>query len=1546
MNILLIETLELSHYNDFISPFLIACATRNAKYSATAVQCLHTLINYEGLPPSRLEEVLDALKEATHLGVEIQLKILQSLPSLIQNYSIHLSNQLIVELLLICHILQGGNKISVVVNTALATLQQLIIAVFDKVLAEDQSQEPLPKTFEVSADENDKILVSPAAYDALRVFFDICNLIEHQKPLFLEFNHLPETVGLELIESILTTHSDIFITHLEFCYVLRTRAVPLLLRAFSEKRDFPVTVRVTRILYLLIRRQLSTLVVECEVILSLLTHMLDPNSASYWKRVLCMEVFQGVCSEFQLITEIYSLYDFKDGRRAVVKSWATALNNLINEKPEVLLHGTLNEEGDEITPGLSTKRSTVRSSCIDLLDKTDAPVLPQTYLYYLAMQCISSLSEGLARAVVQTNKKEDEKLMIITTSFIGVCWPEFLDSYITFFQASIDSDLYHNLVRSAQKFTHASGILGIEGARDSFLAMLGKFSVNQTESAQNSSSSNLSSSQAKPSLLSMETLVSVAHNRSLSINGAATTPSSHSHAQTGLSSRNILCLRALINLGISLGSSLGQGWMIVLETVLYANYLARKGNSVTTKGDIQSYNIDTSSLPFSGLGNEYQTVENSVRRLVDSSKEYNSVSYQELTQSVTELASVVLNLKEESDIVLRIEVGSIGKLDNCDPIFMLDLVGSIFSRNISRLVGLDSTEFETWAIETGFLMDVITARHINPDFRIRAAQILNEMVKKSSITAPENNDVQLQVLRTLNKQVNRVIKLGLPEDGSTTQLSTECKLHVMIIDYLNKILDQCGGNLQQGWDIVFDITDTVFTWLPSNTELHNKKALVERSIQLVRSGFDTLQLICNDFLENLPSTCLIRLVDTLYRFCHQEGDLNISFTSISFFWIVTDHLRSLLNENSRVDLSKEVVTKQSLLEMSLSSNKNDSLNALWMIALLRLAAIAYDPRPQVRNGAVQILFRIFEAHGSQLPPRVWKACQTIVLETVMSHDPYTPSENQTDIVLNGQQEEEWGETLGLVFSGLGTLYSTFVSQFLAEDHFEDQWNILLNHFQKFSSPERLGISLSVYKSLYTMLESVSKQGINLPRPCIDRTWEFWFSQKIIPSFTSPKAAQEAYTAFVDLHEVLSSVTKEFSAERITKIVDVLRKCSKYPLLAPYSSDKDHLSTLQSASLEQIKLINLNTMHNVEQILHLLAELSTMAFEDSVIANQGEEHLKNKKTKEPYKYPSFVALSINALEHLEYVLKQASIFPNVFFEGTGSFICDCLLVPMNAKFNCSIIGGGKPQLWQLATTRFIELSKLVISNFSKTEKDTKYEKETEKLWSCFGNAVSAILLPGKDLTQGPSESYSNNHQQNEIYEQFDIDSYQKLMSLLTKPALLMNPQEEFWDNVLLSLFVSSFLYELPRFQSGSSTPVIPSASKKSADILNPQAALDYIMNNTFFGSTNKLVLKPRPNIAYMSISAIASLASLSESLFLAKQYITLRAAVVLYQYISDHPLRGDLIPMPKVQRHELLFILDLDKDHLAQVNGLIIKAIPVARNDPLVLTKCSKLLPIL
>lgn len=88
------------------------------------------------LSKSRLREVLEAFREASSAGLDVQLKTLQALPSLLQNYADELKGELLATSLNICTILQAS-KNGIVNNTAAATLQQLVVSIFDKVVAED-----------------------------------------------------------------------------------------------------------------------------------------------------------------------------------------------------------------------------------------------------------------------------------------------------------------------------------------------------------------------------------------------------------------------------------------------------------------------------------------------------------------------------------------------------------------------------------------------------------------------------------------------------------------------------------------------------------------------------------------------------------------------------------------------------------------------------------------------------------------------------------------------------------------------------------------------------------------------------------------------------------------------------------------------------------------------------------------------------------------------------------------------------------------------------------------------------------------------------------------------------------------------------------------------------------------------------------------------------------------------------------------------------------------------------------------------------------------
>ena len=75
------------------------------------------------------------------IGLEVQLKVLQALPSLLQNYAESLKGKLLVFAFQVCFSLHSS-RTAVVSNTAAASLQQLLAFTFENVAAED-GEEPV-----------------------------------------------------------------------------------------------------------------------------------------------------------------------------------------------------------------------------------------------------------------------------------------------------------------------------------------------------------------------------------------------------------------------------------------------------------------------------------------------------------------------------------------------------------------------------------------------------------------------------------------------------------------------------------------------------------------------------------------------------------------------------------------------------------------------------------------------------------------------------------------------------------------------------------------------------------------------------------------------------------------------------------------------------------------------------------------------------------------------------------------------------------------------------------------------------------------------------------------------------------------------------------------------------------------------------------------------------------------------------------------------------------------------------------------------------------
>lgn len=72
-------------YDEVIRPVFMGCAVKNAKVVAISLSCLQRLISLNAVPPTSVSRIITIMSDAVNLGVDIQLRILQTLLSLVTN---------------------------------------------------------------------------------------------------------------------------------------------------------------------------------------------------------------------------------------------------------------------------------------------------------------------------------------------------------------------------------------------------------------------------------------------------------------------------------------------------------------------------------------------------------------------------------------------------------------------------------------------------------------------------------------------------------------------------------------------------------------------------------------------------------------------------------------------------------------------------------------------------------------------------------------------------------------------------------------------------------------------------------------------------------------------------------------------------------------------------------------------------------------------------------------------------------------------------------------------------------------------------------------------------------------------------------------------------------------------------------------------------------------------------------------------------------------------------------------------------------------------
>lgn len=1465
-----------------------------------------------------------------------------------------------------CSILQTS-KTTAVSSTAAATFQQVLSALFDELLKEDRKALEIATSAEAPGLKG-PIQIRPVAHDAVRVLADLCLLASSGKPTSIRLSALPEASCLELIEAILANYASLIGTHTELAFVVKTILLPYLLVTFRDKRVFPVAVRVSRLMYMIVRSHHQLLPLQCAEVLECFNYVLDQSDAQApWKRVVCLEIYRGLFMEPHLVLALHALCGQGPDKKPVIRNCTASFVRLASEKPALIglsqqstvpignyfqremgsdasaeaASSSTSAEGtagvsSSAVPGISNQYSAVRAPFIDQLDKLDAPSMPETYIYSLVLLCLNNLADSLAKFIlpltVQKSSKgarkskkaaegdegeefKDSETTIKRTpslkkrnvpvnplslrdhvayneiktaaALIDQCWPAILASCSTFFYAALDSDHYRALVRSFQKYAQVAGLLRMFTPRDAFLTTLGKAAVpaHLITSSQNAATGSVQSPsllRSASGLLNVENLV----NQASTLLPDRTRRASLDAAENNtLSSRNLLCLRALLNLAIALGPTLETSWTIIFETLQQADKIMATVNLRPISRDSRSQQGsqtqgESAPAQIQVMVSEAQAISAAVSRLFESTADFPNESFVQLLRALCAFVdprqvhspsdsrspppTPGLQHKRASSLTTAtIKTEGAGK----DFVFALSKIRELIQANIDRFVAYPP-EDSGWRL----VMDTIIAVAIETDnpstARMLATDLLSHLARDMVSFVVDADPEQREAihLRALSALSAICIDLDELSENSHGADDTTNEAHFMILEALRAVIEQIGDGLIKGWDIVFDIICTAFA--PAYGEGDDTESLSTlKTMSLGRSAFGSTQLICSDFLASVLDESLLTLIETIRRFAKQDLDLNMSLTATGLFWNLSDLLYGRFTSSTFDDFARNV---------NRDSGEPQSLPALWTVLLEGLRDTAADRREEVRTGAISTLIRIFDNHGDDLSADSWQFVLTSILLPLIKTDAENLHANQDGTDVKGQKT-----TTKLVLDGVARLVSTYIDTIAVSTGFANSWKGLTRILSKYLSYGLLDVDKAVFDAITTLL-AVVQHPKTLGENLLQQVVHLW-AQYDPPKGTQGDANQDAYLSYVKaLRQIYRLTARSVTTEATQQIIANLYLIVETSGASPYASDSDSVSRVQKDVLDVVTTLRTDIDGSPSIIAELYARFISLPFSDSAGSNN---------------QPTFVALAKSSMD-AAVLFTQQHVDREDLLQSALLRLLEALESPIRLNYAWKKQGKKHP-LWQKATTTALSIMRIVVPQL---DAELLGQARLQQYWDVIVAIGKAIVSANLDEA-GPEANIFDN-------EDFDIEAIATFEEIALPALGSASISDTTRRAYARALFDNSIVHapeadELPNLDS------------------QPLKDLYYIR----FGRTYNPEPTLRESMAYQCFASLLSLVaqadSTAEQVKLAQAaapYMILRSAITLHLYIADHPLRGRFMPLPKSQREELMFVLtrvrELDSEALA------------------------------
>ncbi|XP_044797511.1 protein MON2 homolog isoform X3 [Bubalus kerabau] len=1520
--------------SEVVQPFLMGCGTKEPKITQLCLAAIQRLMSHEVVSETAAGNIINMLWQLMENSLE-ELKLLQTvLVLLTTNTVVH--DEALSKAIVLCFRLHF-TKDNITNNTAAATVRQVVTVVFERMVAEDERHRDItdqPVLVQGNSNRRSVSTLKPCAKDAYMLFQDLCQLVNADAPYWLVgMTEMTRTFGLELLESVLNDFPQVFLQVTE-CEIFLSLLVKFL---DADKPQWLRAVAVESIHRLCVQPQL-----------------LRSFCQSYDMKQHSTKVFRDIVNALGSFIQSLFLVPPTGNPAATNQAGnnnsggpvsAPANSGMLGIGGGVTLLPAFEYRGTWIPILTVTVQGSAKATYLEMLDKVEPPTIPEGYAMSVAFHCLLDLVRGITNMIegelgevetecqtttteaVSSPTQSSEQQELQSTSdqmdkeivsravweeMVNACWCGLLAALSLLLDASTDEAATENILKAELTMAALCGRLGLVTSRDAFITAICKGSLPPHYAL---------------TVLNTTTAATLS-NKSYSIQGQSVmmiSPSSESHQQVVavgqplavqpqgtvmLTSKNIQCMRTLLNLAHCHGAVLGTSWQLVLATLQHLVWIL--GLKPSSGGALKPGRAveGPSTVLTTAVMTDLPVISNILSRLFESSQYLDDVSLHHLINALCSLS---------------LEAMDMAYGNNKEP--SLFAVAKLLE---TGLVNMHRIEI-LWRPLTGHLLEV--CQHPNSRMREWGAEALTSLIK-AGLTfnhdppLSQNQRLQLLLLNPLKEMSN----INHP-DIRLKQL--ECVL---------QILQSQGDSLGPGWPLVLGVMGAIRN---------------DQGESLIRTAFQCLQLVVTDFLPTMPCTCLQIVVDVAGSFGLHNQELNISLTSIGLLWNISDYFFQR-GETIEKELNKEEAAQQKQAEekgvvLNRPFHPAPPFDCLWLCLYAKLGELCVDPRPAVRKSAGQTLFSTIGAHGTLLQHSTWHTVIWKVLfhlldrvrESSTTADKEKIESGGGNILIHHSRdtaEKQWAETWVLTLAGVARIFNTrrYLLQPLGD--FSRAWDVLLDHIQSAALSKNNEVSLAALKSFQEILQIVSPvrdsdkpetpPAVNVPAPVLlgpisgpslnrpfVRTdsigerlgryssseppvvtdeledlnlwwaaWNTWYrigSESTKPPITLDKLtfipSQPFLTALIQIFPALYQHIKTgFNMDDLQKLGVILHRAVSVPIssdASPFilpSYTEAVLTSLQEAVLTALDVLqkaicvgpeNMQIMYPA--IFDQLLAFVEFSCKPPQYGQLETKHIANAKYNQIQLFApaewvalNYVPFAERSLDVVVDLYQKTACHKAVVNEKVLQNIIKTLRVPLSLKYSCP-----SESTWKLAVSSLLKVLSIGLPVARQHASSGKFDSMWPELANTFEDFLFTKSIPPDNLS---------------------IQEFQRNESIDVEVVQLISTEILPYANFIPKEFVGQIMTMLNK---GSIHSQSSSFTEAEIDIrLREEFSKMCFETLLQFSFSNKVTTPQEGYISRMALSVLLK-----------------RSQDVLHRYIEDERLSGKC-PLPRQQVTEIIFVL--------------------------------------